>query len=185
MVHTPPPGEGAGGSPRSELRGRRKGNKQPTKSKRARFEMATRGRGSPALQGAAPRPNARPPTHHTSVQVRVRTVGGACGATRGPGANKQLVATRLLSPLPSSLVSGSCARGAARGPRSSLHAPVRNLRGGAWRGAREPFPSCANSPGSRKCGATGTLSRQEEKFSPRVLRKRPLAALSDPARARV
>ena len=40
-------------------------------------------------------------------------------------------------------------------------------------------------PGSRKCRATGTTSRQEENFWARVLRKRPLAALSDPARARV
>ena len=38
----------------------------------------------------------------------------------------------------------------------------------------------------RKCGATGARSRcQEKKFWPRVLRERPLAALSDPARARV
>ena len=41
------------------------------------------------------------------------------------------------------------------------------------------------TPGSRKCGATGTISRQEENFWARVLRKRPLAALSDPARAGV
>ena len=42
-------------------------------------------------------------------------------------------------------------------------------------------------PGSRKCRATGTgtTSRQEENFWARVLRKRPLAALRDPARAGV
>ena len=42
-----------------------------------------------------------------------------------------------------------------------------------------------DASGSRKCRATGTNSRQEENFWARVLRKRPLAALSDPARAGV
>ena len=47
------------------------------------------------------------------------------------------------------------------------------------------LPESGVVPGSRKCRAMGTNSRQEENFWARVLRKRPLAALSDPARAGV
>ena len=76
-------------------------------------------------------------------------------------------------------------RGGARAPR----APP------APRGAGRPHPAPrayvrparrrALLPGCRKCRATGTSARQEKKRSPRVVRERPIAALRDPARARV
>ena len=163
-------------------------------------------RSVPARAFPAPQGDLRPCVAGIAPRV---AHGGQGGAQEPPTGCIPRRSTRRAAPLPPRAARQGGWRAACAPPLPSH----RRLRGcgahlgrvGARRGAGQrarPYhlkcwvlvahcilqPSISTvyvDPGCRKCGAMGMSSWQEEKVRSRVLRKRPLAALSDPARARV
>ena len=162
---------------------------------RGRFSPARARHGRPLPSFVA---RARPPSSGDAPRPPSGAVASAAGANCATRARTRVRAGargRLGGAFRGSHTRPAATRGSLGGPRwlGRLLKTARYSKKGApilWRkGSDYPKIGAASlpceTPGSRKCGATGTISRQEENFWARVLRKRPLAALSDPARARV